>query len=102
MAEARCAVELMEGGSGYRAQGREGCAGDLLGLGYVHQNQTRRCHIESRSRQPGRAAIAVANFYVAEIPRSNHRPSKFNVVRVALHSDDRPARPHTCREKAET
>ena len=41
------------------------------------------------------------DFYVAEIPRSNHRLSKFDGVRAALHTDHGPARTHTRREQTE-
>ena len=41
------------------------------------------------------------DFYVAEISRSNHRLSKFDGVRAALHTDHGPARAHTRREQTE-
>ena len=81
-----------------RAHERNGFGDDLFGLRHVHEDQSRRCHIKRRPRQPGCAAIAVNDFYVAETSRSDHRLSKFDGVLAALHTDHGPARAHTCRE----
>ena len=91
----------MERDSAAGAHERNGFVDDLFGLRHVDQDETRRCHIESRSRQPRCAAIAVDDFYVAEIPRSNHRPNNFDGVRAALHTDHGPALTHTRREQTE-
>src|SRR5262245_1712680 len=92
----------MERDRASRSHQGDGFVDDFLGLWHVHQDQTRRCNIERRSRQPGRATIAMDDSYVAEIPCADHRPSDLDVVQTPLHADHRPARTDARREQAET